>query len=83
MSNDIVEQLRDRACPAGLPHTGDSPREDHGHTDCWLHNQAADEIERLRGIIAYTVETFDTYDETSESRRKWVVATELLRKVVE
>jgi hypothetical protein len=44
---DLVAQLRDRACPAGLPHTGDSPKEDHGHTDCWLHHQAADEIERL------------------------------------
>lgn len=45
---DIVELLRDRACPAGLPHTGDNPEEDHGHTDCWLHHLAADEIERLR-----------------------------------
>ena len=48
---DIVEQLRDRACPAGLPHTGENPAEDHGHTDCWLHHRAADEIERLRGLI--------------------------------
>lgn len=47
MSDDIVQQLRDRACPAGLPYTGDSPKEDHGHTDCWLHHLAADEIERL------------------------------------
>lgn len=46
--SDIVQQLRDRACPAGLPHTGENPEDDHGHTDCWLHHQAADEIERLR-----------------------------------
>lgn len=49
--NDIVKQLRDRACQAGLPHTGDNPKEDHGHTDCWLHHQAADEIERLRALL--------------------------------
>jgi hypothetical protein len=48
---DIVQQLRDRACPSGLPHTGDNPEEDHGHTDCWLHHQAADEIERLRSEL--------------------------------
>lgn len=49
--NDIVTQLRARACPAGKPWTGDNPEEDHGHTDCWLHHQAADEIERLRSLI--------------------------------
>jgi len=53
--NDIVKQLRDRACQAGLPHTGDSPKEDHGHTDCWLHHQAADEIERLRSLLSNIV----------------------------
>lgn len=52
MNYDIVEQLRHRACPAGLPHTGDDPQSDHGHTDCWLHHQAADEIERLRRLVA-------------------------------
>jgi len=51
---DIVERLRDRACPAGLPHTGDNPRDDHGHTDCWLHHLAADEIERLRAELGHT-----------------------------
>jgi hypothetical protein len=40
--------LRERACQAGEPWTGDVPEEDHGHTDCWLHHQSADEIERLR-----------------------------------
>ena len=46
--DDIVEQLKARACPAGLPHTGDAPEQDHGHTDCYLEGQAAAEIERLR-----------------------------------
>lgn len=46
-ADELVKQLRERACPAGKPWTGDAPKEDHGHTDCWLHHQAADEIERL------------------------------------
>jgi hypothetical protein len=46
-AEELISTLRYRACPAGLPHTGDSPKEDHGHTDCWLHHQAADEIQRL------------------------------------
>jgi hypothetical protein len=50
-ADELVGVLRDRACPSGLPYTGDSPKEDHGHTDCWLHHQAADEIERLRSLI--------------------------------
>ena len=50
--SDLVTELRNRACPAGLPWTGDHPQEDHGHTDCWLHHQAADEIERLRSKLA-------------------------------
>jgi hypothetical protein len=57
--NDIVTQLRHRACPAGLPYTGDDPREDHGHTDCWLHHGAADEIEQLRALITAWVDADD------------------------
>jgi hypothetical protein len=45
---DITNQLRERACPAGEPWTGDNPEQDHGHTDCWLFHQAAVEIEVLR-----------------------------------
>ena len=48
MSDDLTARLRARACPAGEPWTGDNPAEDHGHTDCWLYHQAADEIERFR-----------------------------------
>jgi hypothetical protein len=47
-TEDIVEMLRERACQAGEPWTGDAPEEDHGHTDCWLHHQSANEIECLR-----------------------------------
>ena len=45
---DIVEQLRQRACQAGEAWTGDNPKLHHGHTDCWLHHQSIDEIQRLR-----------------------------------
>lgn len=44
----LPELLRGRACPAGLPHTGDDPSADHGHTNCWFMHLAATEIERLR-----------------------------------
>jgi hypothetical protein len=50
-ADELVAVLRYRACPAGLAHTGNNPKEDHGHTDCWLHHQSADEIERLRALI--------------------------------
>lgn len=48
---DITDRLRNRACPAGLPHTGDTPWVDHGHTDCWLFHMAAREIDSLREQI--------------------------------
>lgn len=46
-SDDIVELLRQRACPPEeyLEH-------DHGHSDCYLEREAADEIERLRSKLA-------------------------------
>lgn len=72
--SDIVEQLRDRACPAGLPYTGDNPQDDHGHTDCWLMHQAADEIERLRGLIIAFANAGGISD--------YLTATEALRKEV-
>jgi hypothetical protein len=48
----LPDQLRARACPAGLPHTGDHPERDHGHTDCWLLHRAADRIEELEAAIS-------------------------------
>lgn len=45
---DIVERLKERACSADEPWTGDNPEEDHGHTDCWLYYQAINEIDSLR-----------------------------------
>jgi hypothetical protein len=77
---DIVQQLRDRACPSGLPHTGDNPEEDHGHTDCWLHHQAADEIERLRALIN---DWADAEDEADMIRGiDLYIAYQALRKAV-
>lgn len=43
-SGDLVEQLRHRACPP----EGEYLEHDHGHSDCYLEREAADEIERLR-----------------------------------
>jgi hypothetical protein len=55
-ADELVKQLRERSCPAGEPWTGDYPEEDHGHTDCWLHHQAAKEIEQLRALITAWVD---------------------------
>ena len=62
LAHVLVDMLRDRACPAGLPYTGNNPKEDHGHTDCWLHNKSADEIERLRSLINAWVDADDDAD---------------------
>jgi hypothetical protein len=47
-SEQIVKMLKDRACAAGESWTGDHPEQDHGHTDCYLHYQSIQEIERLQ-----------------------------------
>ena len=73
----IVEQLRDRACPAGLPHTGDDPRDDHGHTDCWLHHLAADEIDRLRALVNELADA-----EQGDSEQAWSDALTALYQAV-
>ena len=44
----LPEQLRARACDPEEPWVGDDPSSDHGHTDCWLFHQAANEIELLQ-----------------------------------
>lgn len=75
--NDIVDRLRERACPAGQPHTGDDPQADHGHTDCWLHHQAADEIEQLRAAINEWCDAALVYDDD-----RWTKACDELRAIV-
>lgn len=42
-ANDIVQMLRLRACSVE-----EQPESDHGHSDCYLEREAADEIELLR-----------------------------------
>lgn len=49
-SEELVVLLRERCCPSGEPWTGDNPKEDHGHTDCYLMQMAADKIELLKQI---------------------------------
>ena len=50
-SDELVAMLREASCKAGLPHTGDHPEQDHGHTDCFLHQAAAAKIELLNQIL--------------------------------
>lgn len=44
MSDDIVQMLKLRACPP----EGEFIEHDHGHSDCYLEREAADEIGRLQ-----------------------------------
>ena len=54
--SDIVEMLRLRACPP----EGEYLEHDHGHSDCYLEREAADEIERLRAkLVLQESETAD------------------------
>ena len=46
-SDNLVKQLRQRACPP----EGEYLEHDHGHSDCYLEREAADEIERLRSKL--------------------------------
>lgn len=67
----LPQQLRSRACPAGLPHTGTEPEEDHGHTDCWLLHQAADTIEALEQLVEEdegVIKVLRRHRDTAETR---------------
>jgi hypothetical protein len=80
-SNDIVDLLRMRACPP----EGEYIESDHGHSDCYLELEAAEEIERLRSLISEWAGAQDKrvsdggYDPRSI---KWPEADTELRKVV-
>lgn len=54
--NDIVNLLRLRACSVE-----EQPASDHGHSDCYLEREAADEIERLRNLVAEWADADDLY----------------------
>lgn len=60
--SDIVDMLRLRACSLD-----EQPEHDHGHSDCYLEREAADEIERLRSDVDRWRKTVDavrnSYDE--------------------
>lgn len=55
--SDLVAQLRLRACSVE-----EQPESDHGHSDCYLEREAADEIERLRSLIIVWAEAEDEAD---------------------
>jgi hypothetical protein len=80
-SNDIVNLLRMRACPSA----GEYLESDHGHSDCYLEREAADEIERLRSLISEWVDAQDkrVSDGGYDPRGiKWPEADTELRKAV-
>ena len=52
-----ADNLRRGACPAGLPWTGETPHEDHGHTDCWERHAAADLLEAIDALCQRNVLT--------------------------
>ena len=74
-SNDIVELLRMRACPPD----GEYIDSDHGHSDCYLEREAADEIERLRLLIT---EWVDADDDTNDIDGPYHAAWLALRRAV-
>lgn len=57
----LVDELRERACPAGEPWTGDDPASDHGHTDCWLHQRSANMIEDLEKQLTASRQISESY----------------------
>jgi hypothetical protein len=78
-SNDIVELLRLRACPP----EGEYLESDHGHSDCYLEREAADEIERLRTLITAWADASDDLDgHPSDYHQNLAEAEDALRKVV-
>lgn len=85
--SDIVEMLRLRACPP----EGEYLEHDHGHSDCYLEREAADEIERLRRFITDWADADDAYshaaqwrdwDTIGEDQRRFEVAENALRQAV-
>jgi hypothetical protein len=47
-TNMLITLAMERTCPAGLPHTGSNPEEDHGHTDCWIYHRLIAKITELQ-----------------------------------
>ena len=72
---DIVKLLRQRACPP----EGEYIEHDHGHSDCYLEREAADEIERLR----YQAEQLDERcTKLRELIADWVAARDKWNKAM-
>jgi len=69
MIDELIERLKERACPAGLSYTADKPWSDHGHTDCWLHWQAADALAEAEARIeAAAIEIEATHRPDADGR---------------
>jgi hypothetical protein len=48
MNTEVLIRLAyEQTCPAGLPHTGDFPEQDHGHSSCWMIHRLIEKIQEL------------------------------------
>jgi hypothetical protein len=48
MNTEVLIRLAyEQTCPAGLPHTGDFPEQDHGHSSCWMIHRLIEKIKEL------------------------------------
>lgn len=61
----LPDLLRSRCCAPTEPWVG-TDSHDHGHTDCYFVNLAADEIERLRSIATELQEDVWSYQRRIE-----------------
>lgn len=43
----VIRLALEQACPSGLPHTGNAPEEDHGHSSCYTIHQLISKVREL------------------------------------
>lgn len=78
-TNDLIKFALTRTCPAGLPHTGDNPEEDHGHTDCWVVHELIGKIRELHNenhkLVATLMGPYVTVNESKVEEVDDLLAT--------
>ena len=58
-TDQIVVLLKSRSCAPDAPWSGSGWGDDHGHTDCWVHGQAAKKLEALEAELVELRSRFD------------------------
>lgn len=43
----VIRLALEQVCPSGLPHTGNAPEEDHGHSSCYTIHQLISKVREL------------------------------------